>query len=61
MEDHDDFEFNYCPECGSSNLVWPWITAMSGKMRKCRDCGRTWHVIREFPYPGVAEEDAEPE
>jgi hypothetical protein len=60
MENHDDFEFNYCPACGGTSLVWPWITVMSGKMRKCRDCGDTFHVILDNPKVAGGDED-EPE
>lgn len=50
MEDHDDFEFNYCPHCGSRCLKWPGRDAVfcSGQMRKCRNCNRLWHVIRKY-------------
>lgn len=52
-EDYDmtdaviEFEFNYCPECGSQDLERPWIFALAGKIRRCRSCGREWHVIAE--------------
>lgn len=43
----EEFEFNYCPECGSADLEWPWVFAGAGKIRRCKDCGKEWHVILE--------------
>ena len=44
-----EFDFNYCPECGSSDLEFPYIYAMSGRIRRCKACGKVWHVIHENP------------
>jgi formate dehydrogenase maturation protein FdhE len=47
MSVSDDFQFSYCPECGSDSLSSGWIFPGAGYIRKCDSCGKTWHVIRE--------------
>ena len=56
MEDNE-FEFAYCPECGSMDLAWNYVIAIAGKMRRCKSCGKEWHVIFENPKDFEEEDD----
>lgn len=57
MEDND-FEFNHCPECGSTDLTWPIKFASMGRIKLCRCCGKKWHVIFENPEEFEEEEES---
>ena len=42
------FDFNYCPECGSTDLQgWVFKCVLVGQIRECKSCGKEWHVIWE--------------
>lgn len=56
MEDND-FEFEYCPECGSTDLKWLYIVVTAGLKKKCNSCGKEWHVI--FKNPEDFEEEGD--
>jgi len=42
----DDFEFNYCPECGDPVRAC-WTFAGGGYIRICNGCSKKFHVMRE--------------
>lgn len=57
--DDMDFEFNFCPECGSGDVMWSGTYVMAGRLWRCRSCGKAWHVIWENPeeYEQTVEDD----
>lgn len=44
---HSDFEFLYCPHCGSANLATSRWMPCAGKRRRCLDCEKMFHVCAE--------------
>ncbi len=57
---HADFNFNFCPECGSKTLRPHGIFTTGkvitwGRGAVCRDCGKEWTVVLEArPDPAPA-------
>jgi len=40
-----NFRFHFCPECGSSLIVYDHLRLEKGRHRLCRRCGKRWIVI----------------
>ena len=60
MAEDNEFEFNYCPECGSENLRWPFaVIVLSGRFRRCESCGKDWQAIWYNAKDYKGEEDEE--
>ncbi|WP_277680369.1 hypothetical protein [Gracilibacillus dipsosauri] len=47
-EGGEKMKFNYCPECGGSNLENSrWFFAGNGKIKICVDCEKAYSVFDE--------------